>query len=627
MKNQIKFLLISNTKTIDKMKYCYFLFILLILNTHLFAQQESEIGGEEENGKQILKVGLYESKPLTFKDVDNGFKGIYMDLIEHIAQLNGWQLKFSYETSMEKSLDNLKNEKIDLLLSVGYSEEREKFFDFSKEIVLTNWGEIFVHQDTNIRSILSLENMKVAVVKGNVYYDGSHGLKNTAQQFKINIKYTEAQSFKDVLNLVQQKKVDAGLVSVLYGDMHKDQHQVKGTPIVFNPIEMRFAMKKGLKRNKNIIAAIDKEMKKLIADQNSIYYQSQAKWLNRTAGTVSYKYLLWGLAGIGGVAFLFLILSFILRKQVQKRTKELVVKNAEILAFNESLEGKVKERTSEVMKQKEEIESKNIILEHQKKELEVMNKHMKDSIMYARNIQEAILPEERKIANHLTQYFMLSRPRDIVSGDFHWFAFNERNNQSLISVADCTGHGVPGAFMSMLGKSALDYIMFEKKKDKPGEILSALQDDVYRALGTNAKDGMDIALCSFDFENKKMYFAGAQSHLYLVRNGDVYVIKGDKYPIGGSVKYYNEHRTYQTHTVDLLKNDMLYMTSDGYPDQFGTPENIKFTTKRFRELLQKVCVLEDLNEQKQQILDAHLEWRGEQKQLDDVLVIGVKVIQ
>lgn len=603
----------------------YFFYLFFLFTYHLSAQQESEVVGNEENGKQIINVGLYESKPLTFKDVDNGFKGIYVDLIEHIANLNNWQLKFSYEPSMEKSLDNLKNGKIDLLLSVAYSEERAVFFDFTKEIVLTNWGEIFVHQDTNLRSILSLENMKVAVVKGNVYYDGSHGLRNTAEQFKINIKYIETNSFKDVLNLVQQKKVDAGLVSVLYGDMHKNEHQVKGTPIVFNPIEMRFAMKKGEKKNENIIKMIDKEMKKLINDQNSIYYQSQAKWLNRTAGTVTYKYLLWGLATIGGIAFLFLILSFILRKQVQKRTKELVVKNAEILAFNESLEQKIKDRTFEVIKQKEEIESKSIILEHQKKELEVMNKHMKDSILYARNIQEAILPEERKIANYLPHYFMLSRPRDIVSGDFHWFAFNERNNQILISVADCTGHGVPGAFMSMLGKSALDYIMFEKKKDEPGEILSALQDDVYRALGTNAKDGMDIALCSFDFDNKKLYFAGAQSHLHLVRNGDVYVIKGNKYPIGGSVKYYNEHRTYQTHTIELQKNDMLYMTSDGYPDQFGTPENIKFTTKRFRELLQEISTL-DLATQKAKILEAHLNWRGEQKQLDDVLVIGVKVV-
>lgn len=603
----------------------YFFYLFFLFTYHLSAQQESEVVGNEENGKQIVKVGLYESKPLTFKDVDNGFKGIYVDLIEYIANLNNWHLKFSYEPSMEKSLDNLKSGKIDLLLSVGYSEERAEFFDFTKEIVLTNWGEIFVHQDTNLRSILSLENMKVAVVKGNVYYNGSHGLRNTAEQFKINIKYVETNSFKDVLNLVQQKKVDAGLVSVLYGDMHKNEHQVKGTPVVFNPIEMRFAMKKGEKKNESIIKIIDKEMKKLINDQNSIYYQSQARWLNRTAGTVTYKYLLWGLAGIGGIAFLFLILSFILRKQVQKRTKELVIKNAEILAFNESLEQKVRDRTFEVIKQKEEIESKSIILEHQKKELEVMNKHMKDSILYARNIQEAILPEERKIANYLPQYFMLSRPRDIVSGDFHWFAFNERNNQSLISVADCTGHGVPGAFMSMLGKSALDYIMFEKKKDEPGEILSALQDDVYRALGTNAKDGMDIALCSFDFDNKKLYFAGAQSHLYLVRNGDIYVIKGNKYPIGGSVKYYNEHRVYQTHTIELQQNDMLYMTSDGYPDQFGTPENIKFTTKRFRELLQEISTL-DLETQKTKILEAHLNWRGEQKQLDDVLVIGVRVV-
>jgi serine phosphatase RsbU (regulator of sigma subunit) len=250
---------------------------------------------------------------------------------------------------------------------------------------------------------------------------------------------------------------------------------------------------------------------------------------------------------------------------------------------------------------------------------------MRDSISYARNIQEAILPEERKIADYIQQYFMLSRPRDIVSGDFHWFAFNERNNQALISVADCTGHGVPGAFMSMLGKSALDYIMYEKKKDVPGEILSELQDNIYRALGTNAKDGMDIALCSFDFKNKKVYFAGGQSHLYMVRNGEVYVIKGDKFPIGGSVKYYSEKRNYTTHSIEFQPNDMFYMTSDGYPDQFGGADNVKYTTKRFRELLQNIDKL-PLEEQKERILAEHLLWKGEQKQLDDILVIGVKCI-
>jgi serine phosphatase RsbU (regulator of sigma subunit)/ABC-type amino acid transport substrate-binding protein len=610
------------------MRLIYFiLFYSFLFNFYffdkLFAQQEAELDGE--SNKNPLRVGLYESKPLTFRDDDGIFKGIYIDLIEYIAAKYKWKLKFFYEPSMEKSLEALKQGKIDLLLSVGFSEERAKFFDFTNEIVLTNWGEIFVHKDTNLRSIVNLDKMKVAVVKGNIYYDGSHGLRGTAEQFKINIEYVEVSTFREVLKLVKEKKVQAGLVSLLYGDMHKDEYHAKHTNIVFNPIEMRFAMKKNEPQNKEIIKIIDKEMKALIEDNNSIYHTSKNKWLNRTAGTVTYKWLLWGLAGIGGVAFLFLILSFILRKQVQKRTQELVIKNAEIQQLNEGLEQKVKQRTAEVLKQKEEIESKNIVLEHQKKELEIMNKHMRDSISYARNIQEAILPEERKIADYIQQYFMLSRPRDIVSGDFHWFAFNERNNQALISVADCTGHGVPGAFMSMLGKSALDYIMYEKKKDVPGEILSELQDNIYRALGTNAKDGMDIALCSFDFKNKKVYFAGGQSHLYMVRNGEVYVIKGDKFPIGGSVKYYSEKRNYTTHSIEFQPNDMFYMTSDGYPDQFGGADNVKYTTKRFRELLQNIDKL-PLEEQKERILAEHLLWKGEQKQLDDILVIGVKCI-
>ncbi|MCU0447111.1 MAG: transporter substrate-binding domain-containing protein [Microscillaceae bacterium] len=586
-------------------------FLLFILLFGVFSKLNAQTKQTVE-----YRVGLYENKPLAFRDTDGGFKGIYIDILEHIALQQDWQLQYVYEESLEKCLENLEKGKIDILVALGYSDERAKKYDFTQETVITNWGEIYVHKDSTMRSILNLENKKVAVVKGNVYYEGSHGLKHTAQQFKIPIQYQEVQSFKEALERIDKNQADAALISVLYGEMHQKEYQVQGTPIVFHPNELRFALTKDRAHNPQLIKALDDEMKEMLEDENSVFYQSEARWLNRTASTVNYAWLLWGLAIVGGVAALFVILSFVLRRQVQRKTAELVKKNREIQELNEGLEIKVQERTAEVMQQKAEIEV-------QKRELEIINKQMRDSITYARNIQEAILPEEDKIAKYLPDYFILSLPRDIVSGDFHWFAHNERNHFNLLAVADCTGHGVPGAFMSMLGKSSLDYIMHEKQMDTPGQILQELQADVYRALGTNAKDGMDIALCGFDFAQKKAYFAGAQSALYLVRAGEVYVIKGEKFPIGGSVKYYNEVRNFHTHTIELMSGDTLYMTSDGFPDQFGGADNMKYTSRRFRDLLKKIAD-QPMTTQRQALHDEHRMWRGQGKQIDDILVVGVK---
>ncbi len=570
-----------------------------------------------EAQEKVFKVGLFQDKPLCFQDHDGGLKGIYIDILEHVALQQGWKLDYIYDPSFEKNLENLKNGKIDIMVSIGFSEERTKIFDFNKETVLTNWGEVFVHRDSTLRSIINLANKKVAVMKGNIYYEGNHGLKSTAEQFNLDIDFVETTSYEEVLNLIDQQKVDAGLISVLYGDMHKAEHAVEGTPIVFHPIELRFALTKGKPDNDLIIKAIDEELRKMIDDQNSVYYQSQARWLNRTASTTNYKWLLTGLAILASVVGILMALSFVLNQQVKKRTIELVKRNIEIEDLNTNLEFKVQERTTEVIRQKEEIEAK-------KHELEHINKHMRDSINYARNIQEAILPKQTKIKNYIPKHFVFSLPRDIVSGDFHWFFHDELSGRSLLAVADCTGHGVPGAFMSMLGKSSLDYIIHEKAVYRPAEILTHLQADVYRTLENQAKDGMDIAVCSFDFENMVLEFSGAQSSLFLVRGGKVTTIKGNKFPIGGSIKHYKAERTYEQHCIELRQDDVVYLSSDGFADQFGGPDNRKYGARNFREFLEKTHQL-PMETQKEAFQEEHLAWRGKQKQIDDILVAGVRV--
>jgi serine phosphatase RsbU (regulator of sigma subunit)/HAMP domain-containing protein len=282
------------------------------------------------------------------------------------------------------------------------------------------------------------------------------------------------------------------------------------------------------------------------------------------------------------------------------------------------LESKVVERTEEVVKQKEEIESKNEILE-------VLYKQVTDSIRYAKRIQEAILPPQSILRIVLPNSFILYKPKDIVSGDFYWV--EQKNGKTLFSAVDCTGHGVPGAFMSIVAYNILKYVVNNNNESQPARILDALNIGVSETLHqstseTQSRDGMDLALCSIDFHKKELQYAGAYNSLYLIRNGKLLEYKADKFPIG----YYTgtTAKPYKNHIIDLLSDDMIYVFSDGYVDQFGGPKGRKFMANRFRNLLLEICD-KPVDEQKT-ILDKKLiEWQGVHEQVDDILVMGIKI--
>ncbi len=275
------------------------------------------------------------------------------------------------------------------------------------------------------------------------------------------------------------------------------------------------------------------------------------------------------------------------------------------------LEQKVKERTAEILKQKNEIEE-------QKKSIE-------DSIVYAKRIQNAILPPDDFIASVLPEYFVLYRPKDIVSGDFFWVS--EQEGKVHAAVVDCTGHGVPGAFMSIVGNDQLNYAVNVRGKNSPDQILNALNEGVTNALrqqreGHSVKDGMDMAICSFDFKTNKMEFAGAYNPMYLIRNGELTLVKGDKSPIGGFLG--ESLHNFSKHDFDLQEGDTIYIFSDGYADQFGGPREKKFKYKRLQELLLSIQD-KDLATQKDILNTTIEEWRGEIEQVDDILVMGIRV--
>lgn len=264
-------------------------------------------------------------------------------------------------------------------------------------------------------------------------------------------------------------------------------------------------------------------------------------------------------------------------------------------------------------------------IQAQKDELEEKNKNIMDSIRYAKRIQEAVIPADNQMAKIFPEHFVLFRPRDIVSGDFYWMM--NKDGKALIAAADCTGHGVPGAFMSIMGISFLNEIANKKEVQTAAEALNQLRYSVITSLNqegseSEAKDGMDISLCVFDFPNMKMQFAGAYNSLYMVRQGVIETIKADRMPIG---IHERDKEKFTNNDIDIRKGDQFYIMSDGYVDQFGGNDGKKFMAKRFKDLLLDIYT-KPMNEQKEIFERELIKWRGDIEQVDDVLIIGIKVI-
>lgn len=255
--------------------------------------------------------------------------------------------------------------------------------------------------------------------------------------------------------------------------------------------------------------------------------------------------------------------------------------------------------------------------------IEQKNKDITDSINYAKRIQEGILPPHAEVNNFIPDSFLIFRPRDIVSGDFYWFA--ETKEHFLLAAVDCTGHGVPGGFMSMIGHTLLNQIVNQKGIEDPGKILDLLDNGVKKAIqskdDTESKDGMDVALLSFTKDVKKLQYAGAFRPLWFMRDGVLSEYKANRFPIGAGS--YNK-TPFDTHTIDLKKGDVLYIFSDGFADQIGSQTGKKFMTKQFKELIQNNHHLPMMEQGKvfSQDLD---KWQGDHEQMDDILVIGIRI--
>lgn len=271
------------------------------------------------------------------------------------------------------------------------------------------------------------------------------------------------------------------------------------------------------------------------------------------------------------------------------------------------------------------IDSDVTQIKRQEQIIRQKNKDITDSIEYASRIQKSILPARQLIRKHLPELSMVYLTKDIVSGDFYWF--DHFGEFSIIAAIDCTGHGVPGAFMSLIGYSLLNRIVNEKQITDPAQILLELNNGIIGALHRSeqiSRDGMDVAICKIYHGKNKLDYAGALRPLWIINKTNVTEIKPDKIPIGTKPQDRKTEIHYTTHTVEVQPGDSFYIFTDGYADQFGGPLQKKFNAVRLKELLTN-CAQYDFEVQEQMIKDEHRKWRGNTEQVDDILIIGFRV--
>jgi serine phosphatase RsbU (regulator of sigma subunit) len=271
------------------------------------------------------------------------------------------------------------------------------------------------------------------------------------------------------------------------------------------------------------------------------------------------------------------------------------------------------------------LERSNREISNQKDIIEQKNKEITDSINYAERIQRALLGSETILKQHVPDHFIMNRPKDIVSGDFFWSVFTQE--KLVVVTADCTGHGVPGAFMSMIGVNFLNYLVMQQHITDPGIVLNKLRDEIINALNPKGieqegRDGIDMVICVYDLKNMQLQYSAANNPLWQVRNGSMVVHPADKMPVG---KYEAAHTLpFSTHTVPLQPGDVIYTFTDGYADQFGGGRGKKFKYKPLQEML-LANHTRPFTEQREILEKTFDSWKGNLEQVDDVLVAGIKI--
>ncbi len=534
-------------------------------------------GVNEKNGDLDLAINYQKKAIELYKKIknDNYYIVAYINLANYYLDQNSIESALKYYWFVESKLKSEHLEKYESYVYNGiavcydYQGKLDKsieYYEKSKNAILTNNPKDISSLAVAYNNIGTLQNEKA---------DYLSSIKNLEESLKLFLKLDDRKSILDVYYNLALSNKNANKI--------KESNQ-----FLWKFVEIQDSI-------------FDDETKQMIHDL-SIKYQSEKKEQeNKILAQENEKKQLSIYFSLSGIVLITLILIVIFRSN---RIKEKANKNLE--------------------EKKQIIENYSHTLEKQHALLEKKTREVTDSIKYAERIQGAILPPEQKWNHILPNSFIFYQPKDILSGDFYWIA--EIDSHVFMAAADCTGHGVPGALISIVNFNLLNKAVLEKGLINPNEILDTVNIWLTETLNqkdseSRIKDGMDISLISINKSTKECVFAGANNPLYLFKNNELIEIKGDKFPVGGYI--HDEINHFSNHKIQLSPGDTLYLFSDGFADQFGGEKGKKYKYKPFKDALSKAKNL-PIDQQKDFLNETYLSWRGDLEQTDDILVIGIQ---
>jgi len=524
--------------------------------------------------------------PYEFINDKGEHDGITKSMIQKVRERTGLNVQPYPGLTWPTSVEALKTDDVQLLACLGVTEEREKFMSFTSTYLTSPFVIINTKDGQFVGGIEDIQNLRVALPKGYLITE-----KIEKDYPEIEIIYTNnvEEAFLQILTDRADVTIDLLHVASYYMNYKGFDNLQIAANVEGYEIGLSMSVLKG---NDTLLNILEKTLDDINLPEKQ---QVINEWV-----TVTYEHgvnmtKVWTIAGICALV-VFLVIGV-------------------IVIWNRSLKREISARKEA----EEQLQKSYKEIHFQKDLVDEKNREITDSIKYAKRIQSAILPPNKLVKEHLKESFVLYKPKDIVAGDFYWM--ETMGNGVLFAAADCTGHGVPGAMVSVVCNNGLNRSVREYGLTDPGEILNKTREIVIQEFEKSeeeVKDGMDIAICSL--ENNVLKYAGANNPLWIVKDGEILETKANKQPIGKFMK----PEPFVTHTYNLEPGDTFYIFSDGFIDQFGGVKGKKFKAKNFKDLLLSVQGL-SMEKQKAQIDSSFYEWMADFEQLDDVCVIGVRV--
>jgi serine phosphatase RsbU (regulator of sigma subunit) len=541
----------------------------------LVKRTNGDLEGAIADNKKALEIYEKINWTLGLVNINNNISNLYIDLKKTDLALIHSRKAFALSLALN---DSIKYFNMMMQLGVRFNDAAK----YDSSLIYLK-GPLSFFERNGFNNYLLILNSNLA----NVYWKLN---KNTTQTKHYLYKSLEYSNLAGTIDNIKHIYRDLAMCYIFEKKTDSAEVYFFKTLAINDSINFQ----KGLEVTKELETKYETEKKELQITNQTFEIEAKEKQ-NQQKSLI----ILFGTLALLGTGF-FAVMAFINFRKAKKAN--LIIEN-----------------------QKMEVELKNEEITHQKDLVDEKQKEIIDSINYAKRIQQAVLTGEDVWNKISKEYFILFKPKDIVSGDFYW-AYNTPNNRSIFCLADCTGHGVPGGFMSMLGNSFLNEIVVENKIFKADQILNKLRSKIIHALeqkgGTQQKDGMDMSLCVWNKLDNTLEFAGANNPLWFLRGKELQEYKADKMPIG---LYLETETPFSSVTIQLQTGDIIYLSTDGYADQFGGPKGKKLKYKSLIESLIKNSAL-PMAEQKNILDSTFNEWMHKHDQVDDVSLIGVKVV-